>query len=362
MTQLRRPRPFVAICRLGLVIGAIVMLSLTGCLQVRYGAQAAYGELELLSQARPLDQALRDSSLSERVRRLLAEVPAVKRWAAQHGLTATSNYESFVQLDRRAVVWVVSACDPLRFRSETWWFPIVGRVPYLGWFERAAADRFAESLRRRGLDVDVRGARAFSTLGWFSDPLLSSMIPRGREALGELVDVVLHESLHATIYVKGQTHFNESLASFVAEHLAIDYLVETRGAAAAETTAYHAAQAAQAARGRALEAAYGQLKELYRSPRSDAEKRTEKMRILSALQDQLALGRPINNATLQQFRAYGSGRAELEALLGACTGNWSCFFRAVGSVRPSAFTETNQADLSPVLEPLVRTVRPLRAG
>src|SRR6185312_14274837 len=111
-----------------------------------------------------------------------------------------------------------------RFRSKTWWFPIVGRVPYLGWFDRDDAHDFADELHREGWDSDVGAADAYSTLGWFDDPVLSTMIAGGDEAVGELVNVILHESVHATLYVDGQTRFNESLAEFVAGKLTTVYL------------------------------------------------------------------------------------------------------------------------------------------
>src|SRR4029078_3952588 len=131
--------------------------------------------------------------------------------------------------DRPAAVWVVSACEQLRFRSKEWHFPIVGSFPYLGWFDLEQAKAFADELRAESWDVDVRGAHAYSTLGWFRDAVLSTMIPEGKEALGELVNVVLHESVHATVYIEGQAFFNESIASFIADRLTDHYLIQTRG-------------------------------------------------------------------------------------------------------------------------------------
>src|SRR5206468_11910645 len=121
----------------------------------------------------------------------------------------------------------VSACEKLRFQSKVWNFPFVGSFPYLGWFDLEDGRSFARELKAEDngkWDVDLRGAAAYSTLGWFRDPVVSSMIPEGKEALGELVDVVLHESTHATYYISGQAFFNESIASFVADKLTPFYL------------------------------------------------------------------------------------------------------------------------------------------
>src|SRR6202044_894608 len=126
----------------------------------------------------------------------------------------------------------------LRFHPKTWWFPIVGRVPYLGWFDRDAAHDFADELREEGWGAGVGAPEAYSTLGWFDDPVLSTMLSDGDEALGELVNVVLHESVHATLYVDGQTRFNESLAEFAAGKLTLTYLDARYGPASHEEEAY----------------------------------------------------------------------------------------------------------------------------
>ncbi len=201
------------------IVAAASVLLLSGCTTGRYLAQAGCGQIDLMLRARDLDRAVADPHVPARIRGLLAQVGAIKKFGERHSLRPTGNYHRYVELDRPVVVWVVQASDPLRFHSKTWWFPIVGRVPYLGWFERDAAYDFARELREEGLDVDVGGAEAYSTLGWFDDPVLSTMISDGDEAIGELADVVLHESVHATLYVDGQTRFNESLAEFTSDRL-----------------------------------------------------------------------------------------------------------------------------------------------
>src|SRR5262249_41967930 len=158
-------------------------------------------------------------------------------------LTATENYVRYTQLDRDAAVYVVQAAPPLELKPRLWSFPIVGTVPYLGWFNVKDAKAYAQTLAQQGLDVDVRGASAYSTLGWFKDPVLSTMIGEGDGALGELANTVLHESTHATLYVKGQSAFNESLASFVGDRLARDWLATRFGEGSRQLKAYDADQA-----------------------------------------------------------------------------------------------------------------------
>ncbi|WP_437903755.1 aminopeptidase [Sorangium sp. So ce327] len=331
---------------------AALCLLLVSCTQVRYIAQAGVGQLSMAWRAESLEDAAFDARKPWRTRALLREVPHIKRFGERHGLTPTGNYRTYVELDRPAAVWVVSACEPLRFRSKTWSFPIVGTVPYMGWFDLKDAKAFAAPLKAAGWDVDVRPAGAYSTLGWLEDPVLSTMISDGDEALGDLANVVLHESLHATLYVKGQTRLNESLASFVGDELTKHYLDERVGPFSAEKTAYMREMERSEVRTRALHAAYVHLNRLYASPAPDAEKRAEKDAVLARLKADIGARRPINNASLVQFRVYNSGTPELRALLATCGGSWPRFLGALRRLERHRFSEP-QENIARVVEPLI---------
>jgi predicted aminopeptidase len=301
---------------------------------------------------------LQDERTPPRIRRLLAAIEPVKAFGEKRGgLKPTRNYTEYVGLDRKAAVWVVSACEPLRFKSKEWGFPVVGHFPYLGWFDLEDARRFAQELKQEGWDVDLRGARAYSTLGWFRDAVLSTMIPDGPEALGELVNVVLHESTHATLYLNGQAPFNESIASFVADQLTLEYLEAQGEAAAAERKAYADAEKASEERARKLHAAYGKLAELYASARPDEEKRAEKERVLAELRKELGATREITNATLVQFKTYNTGQEEFRRIFAACGSDWGRFWRAMGRIRGEDFAHSQQEDLPALLGPLAARLK-----
>jgi predicted aminopeptidase len=345
------------------LVAALSLFVLSGCTTGQYLAQAGCGQIDILLRARDLDAAVADPHVPARIRGLLGQVGAIKKFGEQHSLRPTGNYHRYVELDRPVVVWVVTASDPLRFHSKTWWFPIVGRVPYLGWFDRDAAHDFAGELREEGLDVDVGGAEAYSTLGWFDDPVLSTMISDGDEAIGELADVVLHESVHATLYVDGQTRFNESLAEFTSDRLTAIYLDERYGPTSPEKGAFVDGGRRAEERRLKMHHAYETLAALYASARPAAEKLAEKGRILKALRAETHFRRPINNATLLAFKNYNSATPELGALLDACGGSYARFFAALRALKkPAAFTEPNQGDLAPVLLPLVKAGCPAAAG
>ncbi len=335
-----------------LLLAAAALLS-QGCFSAGYLAQAAGGELELLRAARPGAEVAGDPGEPARTRRLVASVRSIKAYGEAQGLRPTRSYTRYADLHRAEAVWVVQACAPLAFQPRRWAFPVVGSLPYLGFFDADAARRYGEEVARRdGLDVDVRGASAYSTLGWFRDPVLSTMIAPGDEALGDLADVVLHESVHATLYVRDQSAFNESLATFVADRLTGPWLTGALGADAPETTAWRAARARHEARLARLHAAYVELDALYRSSAGDGEKRAGKARILDALREELRFRRPINNATLSGFRTYGTGFAAFERLRRSCGGSWRRMMRAVQGLRPEDFGRPQRETFDDVLDRL----------
>jgi predicted aminopeptidase len=330
-----------------------LVLSQPGCLALEYIPQAAAGQRDLARRARGIEELVSEGRVDGRMRRLLAQVPTIKSFGERHGLAPTPNYTKYVGVDRTALVWVVSASAALAFQSRTWNFPFVGSFTYLGWFKREQADRFAGSLAKEGLDVDVRGAGAYSTAGYFEDPIVSTMIAPGNLGAGELADTVLHEMTHATIFVKFQSTLNESVAMFTGRGLASDYLREAFGQGAEETRAYASYEQAADERGRKMKAAYDALNALYASKEPIAEKLGKKAAIVSTLHEQIHYRRPINNATLLQYQTYHSGLEDLGHLLEACEHDWRRFLLALKSLETARFEHAQEKDLGSVIEPLV---------
>jgi predicted aminopeptidase len=326
----------------------------TGCFPARYLGQAACGEYGLLSAARPIPEVVASRAAPARVARLLLSVGVVKAFGRAHGLAPTRSYGRYADLHRPAAVWVVQGSAPLAFESRRWSLPLVGTMPYLGFFDREAARRYGAALAsEEGLDVDVRGAAAFSTLGWLGDPVLSTMITSGDEALGELANTVLHESVHATLYVKDQSSFDESLASFVADRLTPAWLRGVAGRDAVETRAWIAAQAAHRARADRLHRAYLDLDAVYHSDESVAWKAAEKARLFSELREALHIAGTLNNATLAGHVTYDTGAASFERLLAAC-GSWPRFMKALATLRPEDFGRPQQREFGPAVDRLAR--------
>ncbi len=176
-----------------------------------------------MNARRELDVVIADPSTPEKTRKSLLWAREVMNWAKAKGFRSAGAYEHYVEIGRPVVSWIVQAADADRLRSRTWWFPVVGRVPYLGYFSKEERDSMADSLRREGLDVSVGGVGAFSSLGWFADPIYSSMLRRDD---GELAHLLFHELTHRTWWAPGSVEFNENLAEFVADEMTESFLTE----------------------------------------------------------------------------------------------------------------------------------------
>jgi predicted aminopeptidase len=180
------------------------------------------------------------------------------------------------------------------------------------------------------------------------------MISEGDEALGDLVNVVLHESVHVTYYLSGQAYFNESIASFVAEKLTPEYLTRYQGPESGELRAYLKAEEEGNQREQVLYRGYQDLKKVYASDLSPEKKLEEKARIFTELKAKSGIKREINNASLIQFRTYGVGRPEYETLFRACGKDWGRFWGAIRKITEKSFSKSHEENLAPVLLPIAR--------
>jgi predicted aminopeptidase len=320
---------------------------------MNYLIQAGKGQWAMLSHARPIEEVIKDERTPPQLKSLLTEIKPIKQFGEDHALKPTSNYTEYVKLDRQAAVWLLSACDPLQFKNKVWNFPLVGSFPYLGWFDLQTAQEQAKLLKNTGWDVDLRGAGAYSTLGWFKDPILSTMISSGDESLGDLVNVVLHESVHATLYISGQAFFNESIASFVADQLTTQYLTRTRGLNSKEQQAYIAREKRREQLTQQFHATYIELSKLYASDLTQEIKLHKKEQILSQLQTRVNWNRPLNNAVLIQYQTYTSGQEIFEHLLKYHHSDWKIFIASLKTLQPNSFTKPQQEDLESVLAGLM---------
>ncbi len=199
------------ICKLVAILALAAVLS--GCDTLSYYAQAAGGQFHILRQRQPIDRLLRDDATDDALRQRLVLVQEARRFAEQElALPLKRNFSTYVDLGRPYVVWNVFATPEFSLDPVTWCYPVAGCVSYRGYFSEAGAERFAASLGDSGHDVYVGGVAAYSTLGWFADSVLNTVINRQDHQLASLI---FHELAHQVVYVPGDTVFNESFATTV---------------------------------------------------------------------------------------------------------------------------------------------------
>jgi predicted aminopeptidase len=199
------------------------MISLSAC-SPGYVLRAGWEEAKILTSRRPIHEIVHDTTTPAKLRDKLRLVQHSREYAERTlELDPGDALTSFVQLDRDTLVMVVNAAHEFDLRWKTWWFPIVGRLPYKGYFDFDRARREAEELDAQGYDTWVRPSSAFSTLGWFPDPLMSTTLRA--DSVG-IVETVIHEITHSTFFPKGQARFNESFANFVGHRGAISFFCD----------------------------------------------------------------------------------------------------------------------------------------
>ncbi len=218
------------------VLLALILFTACGC----YVLQSAQGQLALMSRRRPIARVIERPDTAPSLRAQLQEVASLRNFASRElGLPDNGSYRSYADLGRRYVVWNVVAAPEFSVDPKKWCFPVVGCVAYRGYFAERRARKFAAGLKRQGFDVSVEGVAAYSTLGYFDDPILNTML--GWDD-AELASVVFHELTHQLLYVPGDAAFNEALATAVEDEGVRRWLVAQHRDATLEQYREHQAR------------------------------------------------------------------------------------------------------------------------
>jgi len=216
------------------ILAGLATTALAGC-NAGYITHAAYEEVRILLRRKPIAGELAHSELTPATRAKLETVLAVRKFAAdQLDLNVGGAYSSVAQVDKGAIIWVVMAAPRTSLTPYTWWFPVVGNVPYRGYFSHAEANAEAARMEARGYDTYVRPAIAFSSLGFFDDPLLSNLLDLSRV---ELAGVIIHELFHRTYFLMSDVMFDESAATWIGNRGGVEFFTRTEGAASPDTAA-----------------------------------------------------------------------------------------------------------------------------
>jgi predicted aminopeptidase len=332
----------------------------SGCGRAGYLLHGGLAEARILMRREPIADLLARPDLDAEVRTRLTLVLAVRRYADERlGLNVGDSYSTFADVGAEPPVWVLSAAHRDRLAPYTWWYPIVGRVPYQGYFERDEANRAAAALADRGFDVDVRAASAFSTLGWFADPVLSTTL---KAAPVVVVETVLHELFHATLYVPSQVPFNESAATFVGHRGAIAFFCDGAHADAGRCAEARHRWDVVKAHARVLERYVRRLQAVYAGPLDPVARQRARARLAERVGRALArrglAGReeivPPNNARLLAMLAYETELPAFERLAPTSAALPDAIGRIVRAARgaPDPFAAVGALDANPLqMEP-----------
>ena len=318
----------------------LVAVNIQGCSNFGFYAQSIAGGLEVLTHREPITDVLENPDVSQDVKDKLKFVLQARTFASkQLSLPDNDSYRTYVDLKRPYAVWNVFAAPEFSMQMKEWCFLFAGCVKYRGYFDEKDADNFASELKKQGLDVFVAGIDAYSTLGWFDDPMLNTVIKRDKTQLAELI---FHELAHQEVYVKGDTVFNEGFAVAVANEGIKRWL--TQQGSPEQTTQYHERKQREQQFIELVTQTRGRLEDLYQSHKDDSQLREEKANIIQDMQFQYQqlktrwngyagydnwFSMPINNAQIAAIVTYQDYVPAFENLLVQQHNDLAAFFQAV---------------------------------
>ncbi len=326
--------------RASLALLVLLALLSTGCANLGYYAQAIGGQLEIITKRRSIEKLIENPETDPALKTQLAAVLEMRRFASRElGLPDNKSYRSYVDLKRPYVVWNVFAAPELSLEPVQWCFAFVGCLNYRGYFAKERAEKFTAKLRQRRYDVYVAGIAAYSTLGWFSDPMLNTILTRPQS---DVAGLIFHELAHQHVYARDDTVFNESFAMTVEREGVKRWLAQTRS-----DENYESYVVRRKRRDEFVELVLrtrGRLQELYATARSDEEKRAAKVRLFAELKSEYSalkgdwkgyagydawFAQELNNAHLASVGLYHQLVPAFEALLAREGGDLPTFYRAV---------------------------------
>lgn len=222
------------------VLALILLLLLWQHQLLLYGISQAKGQLKVISKSREIPDVLSDPLVADSIKYKLRLIQEIKQFAVdQLGFEETENYSTYYDQHGKPSLWVVTAAKPFKLEPKEWYFPILGKVPYKGFFVYQKAVEEERKLERRNWDTNIRVAEGWSTLGWFRDPVLSNML---NDIPGELANTIIHELTHSNLFVKDSIEFNENLATFFGDQGARRFLEYKFGLGSFEYKANNRAQ------------------------------------------------------------------------------------------------------------------------
>ncbi len=349
------------------VLLLVVVAAVSGCHTLGFYGQALKGQYQIFANERTITKLLADTNTPAPLKARFELLLKLRTFAASDlKLPVDEHYQKYVDLQRPYVVWNVEAAPEFSLEAKTWWYPLVGSLEYRGYFSKPGATNYAGYLRRKGYDVSVGGVEAYSTLGWFKDPVLNTFI---FEPDSELAEIIFHELGHQRVFARGDTDFNEAFATSVGEEGARRWL-EGKG----DTNALQRYEAHLHRNGQfvhLVQTTRAQLEALYGDERTENGKlraarktdapspvlRQRKQEILDDMKHEYGrlrtdwggdpefdgwFQRPLNNAHLNSVAAYYDLVPAFEELLAQNGGDLEKFYQAAERLSKKPRTERHE--------------------
>lgn len=317
----------------------------SGCQTASYYGQAIRGQSEILLRQRSVEKLLDEPRTPSRLKHQLQLVMRLRDFAEKElDLPVNGHYLRYADLHRRFVVWDVQAAPEFSLQPKKWWYPFVGRLSYRGYFSEDQAQRCARKLGRKGFDVYLEGIEAYSTLGWFRDPVMNTFVYHSE---AELAEIIFHELAHQRVFIAGDTEFNEAFATTVAEEGVRRWLIATQNLTACQE--FWVRRQRKNDFVRLVLETRNRLESLYRDNHQpslvgDAEMRRRKAEIVDGLRKEYEktkalwdghndydewMRQPINNAKLNTVATYYQLVPAFQRLLQSHGSEMSSFYRDV---------------------------------
>ena len=325
------------------ILTVLMVLQITGCADLSYYLHSVKGQLSIMQQTREIDEVLQDESTQSKLREQLTLVSRIRQFAfTKLDLPESDSYTEYADLGRPYVLKNLFASAEFSIVLQRWCYPIAGCAGYRGYFDEERLQGFKAKLEQQGKDVYVANIPAYSTLGWFDDPVLNTFIywPEYR-----LAGLIFHELAHQRLYIDGDTSFNESFATAVQQTAVEKWLEESNQFA--KLAAYKLNQKNRRMVFQLIESGRQQLNLLYESKLTDSLKRTKKYQLLQKLKNdyrQLSakftvkdgfsnwFNGQLNNAKLASVSTYHSSTGAFRNMLKYYQGDYSEFYRQVEKI------------------------------
>ena len=328
--------------RIFVTVLLLISVSLmAACQSLGYYAQSARGQFQVFNQSKPIDSWLQKNNADKKLKQKLHWIQQVREFASEElDLPKNKSYTEYADLDRNYVVWNIFAAPSLSLKPHRWCYPIIGCQAYRGYFSRQPAIDYAQGLENQGFDVSVGGVRAYSTLGWFNDPVLNTFINYPEN---DLAGLIFHELAHQLVYIKGDTVFNESFATLV-EMKGVEKWLK-KNATQEELLSYRKTQNFEAAVIGLILRHKKALEQLYSSRLTDAVKLKQKDQVFAALKREYEklktvndvtksswdswFARDLNNANMIAIGSYYDKVDEFDKLFEKAEGDFSAYYAEV---------------------------------